>query len=115
MVTINMLERHGAGAQAVSRDTPRAAQYLSKKSPACIGGIVEMWNTRSYKIWGNLDAALKTGQAQSEMKMFKLQSMPARLQAFSSSMEQISRRNFEQFVKVFDFSDRKSACDIGGA
>jgi len=115
LVSTRLLDREGNGEEAVYRAAPRAAKYLSKKSTAYIGGIVDMWNTRSYKIWGNLDAALKTGQAQSEMKMFKLQSMPTRLQAFSKSMEQISRRNFEELVKAFDFSDRKKVCDIGGA
>lgn len=115
LVATRLLDREGSGAEAVYRAAPRAVKYLSKKSPSYIGGIVDMWNTRSYKIWGNLDAALKTGQAQSEMKMFKLQSMPTRLQAFSKSMEQISRRNFEELVKVFDLSDRKTICDIGGA
>jgi predicted O-methyltransferase YrrM len=115
LVAMKILQRNGNGDDAAYLNSPASAQYLSKKSPNYMGGILDMWNTRSYKIWGNLDAAIRTGDAQSEIKMFKLHAMPARLQAFSNSMEQISRINFEQLTKVFDFSGHKCACDIGGA
>ena len=48
-------------------NTTERAYYLSKNSPAYMGGILEMCNARLFKFWDDLGTALKTGQPQNEV------------------------------------------------
>jgi hypothetical protein len=80
-----------------------------------------MWEDRSYKFWGDLDQALKTGEPQNEIKhnqrsIFEaLYEDQAKLEQFVGAMAGISRGNFQAFAEKFDFSRYRTLCDVGGA
>src|SRR4051812_2419549 len=60
LVALGFLTREGDGAEARYRNTPEGAAFLDKRSPAYIGGILEMSNSRLYGFWGDLTEALRT-------------------------------------------------------
>jgi len=68
LVALKVLARDGAGAEARYRNTPESALFLDKRSPAYIGGILEMAGARLYTFWGHLTEALRTGKPQNEIK-----------------------------------------------
>jgi len=121
LVALGLLGRAGDGAGARYMNTPATALYLDRGSPHYVGGLLEMANARLYPFWGDLTAALKTGQPQNEVKrngkaMFdELYADPARLEQFMGAMSGVSRGNFEAFANKFDFSPFASHTDIGGA
>ncbi|MGE0828875.1 MAG: class I SAM-dependent methyltransferase [Hyphomonadaceae bacterium] len=121
LVSLGLLARDGDGPAGVYKNTPDTAIFLSKKSPAYIGGLLEMANARLYRFWADLTPALKTGQPQNEIKisgasMFpELYSDPARLEQFMDAMSGASLGNFMAFAEKFDFSKYKTLADIGGA
>jgi len=121
LVALRLLGREGNGAAAVYSNTPDSSLFLDKKSPAYIGGILEMANARLYRFWGDLTPALKTGAPQNETKnggesMFaELYAVPERLEQFMSAMSGVSAGNFQLLAQQFDFSKYKTVCDVGGA
>jgi ubiquinone/menaquinone biosynthesis C-methylase UbiE len=121
LVALRLLAREGDGPEAVYSNTPDGAVFLDKKSPAYIGGILEMANSRLYRFWADLTPALKTGAPQNETKnggesMFaKLYEVPERLEQFMSAMSGVSAGNFQMLAHKFDFGKYKTLCDVGGA
>jgi DNA-binding PadR family transcriptional regulator len=121
LVALGLLERNGDGPDARYRNTEDGATFLDKRSPAYIGGILEMSNARLYRFWGDLTEALRTDKPQNEVKhngkpMFEeLYSDPARLEQFMDAMAGISLGNFRALAEKFDFSRYETVCDIGGA
>ena len=121
LVALKFLERDGDGPGGRYRNGGDTALFLDKKSPAYMGGFLEMANARLYPFWGGLTAALRTGKAQNETKdggasMFgELYSKPERLEQFMEAMAGISAGNFQAFANKFDFARYKTLCDIGGA
>lgn len=121
LVALRFLDRQGEGADARYSNTPETALFLDKTSPAFIGGMLAMANERLYGFWGDLTAALQTGQPQNEIKhagesMFgKLYETPDRLEQFMHAMAGISAGNFMALAQTFDFSQYKTLCDVGGA
>ena len=97
------------------------AAFLDKRSPAYIGGILEMSNARLYGFWGDLTEALQTGKPQNEIKhtgkaMFEeLYNDPDRLEQFMNAMAGISMGPFQALAEKFDFSRYETLCDVGGA
>jgi O-methyltransferase domain/Dimerisation domain len=121
LVALRLLERDGDGSDGRYRNSAETAMFLDKRSPAYVGGILEMSNARLYRFWGDLTEALKTGQPQNEIKhtgkpMFEeLYSDPARLEQFMGAMAGISLGNFMTLAEKFDFSKYETVCDVGGA
>ena len=121
LVALKFLERDGEGSDGRYRNTAESAAFLDKRSPAYMGGILEMANARLYPFWGDLTEALQTGKPQNEIKqtgkpMFdELYSDPARLEQFMSAMQGVSLGNFHALAEKFDFSKYKTLCDVGGA
>lgn len=121
LVALKFLERDGDGPSAKYRNTPETALFLDRKSPAFMGGFLEMANARLYRYWGDLTEGLKTGKPQNELKhhgtsMFaELYSTPERLEQFMDAMAGISAGNFHAFAEKFNFGTFKTMCDIGGA
>jgi cyclopropane fatty-acyl-phospholipid synthase-like methyltransferase len=80
-----------------------------------------MCNARLYGFWGDLTEALQTGKPQNEVKhngapMFdELYGDPSRLEQFMHAMAGISAGNFHALAEKFDFSERETVCDVGGA
>jgi O-methyltransferase domain/Dimerisation domain len=121
LVALGFLDRDGDGSDGRYRNTAESAAFLDKRSPAYVGGILEMCNARLYRFWGDLTEALQTGQPQNEVKhngkpMFdELYSDPARLEQFMQAMQGISLGNFHALAEKFDFSKYETICDVGGA
>ena len=121
LLALGFLERDGDGDAAAYRNTAETAAFLDRRSPAYVGGILEMANARLYPFWGDLTEALKTGRPQNEIKhsgepMFaKLYEDPARLEQFMAAMSGISAGNFTLLAERFDFRPYRTLADIGGA
>jgi O-methyltransferase domain/Dimerisation domain len=121
LVALGLLERVGDGEGARYRNTQETAVFLNKKSPAYVGGILEMANARLYPFWADLTEGLRTGQPQNEIKhtgsgMFEeLYSDPDRLEQFMRAMAGISMGPFMALAEKFDFSRYQTLCDVGGA
>ncbi len=121
LVALKFLEREGDGAQGRYRNTAETGTFLNKASPAYIGGLVEMLNSRLFGFWNNLGVALKTGKPQNEIKsggksMFaELYADEARLGQFMAAMSGFQAANFKQLAEKFEFQKYKTVCDVGGA
>lgn len=121
LLALGFLERDGSGSDGRYRNTAQTAAFLDKRSPAYIGGILEMCNARLYRFWGDLTEALQTGKPQNEVKqtgapMFdELYRDEARLEQFMGAMRGIQMGNFHALAERFDFSRYETVCDVGGA
>lgn len=121
LVALRILDRDGDGSSGAYRNTPESATFLSKRSPAYIGGILEMANARLYPFWGDLTEALRTGKPQNEIKhsgkqfFDELYGDPGRLEQFMHAMKGISAGNFHALAEKYDFSKYATVCDVGGA
>ncbi len=121
LVALGFLERDGDGEDGSYRNTPETATFLDKRSPAYIGGILEMCNARLYGFWGDLTEALKTGAPQNEVKhtgtpvFEELYSDPERLEQFMRAMQGVSLGGFHALAEKVDFGKYETVCDVGGA
>src|SRR2546423_3640680 len=121
LVALGCLQRDGDGPDARYRNTQETAFFLNKESPAYVGGILEMSNTRLYPFWADLTEGLRTGQPQNEAKhgapsiFDALYSDPDRLEQFMQAMAGISMGPFMALAEKFDFSKYETLSDVGGA
>lgn len=121
LVALKFLQRQGDGPQGLYDNTPDTAAFLNKNSPAYIGGMAEMFNARLFGFWNNLGTALRTGEAQNEIRLtgtslFEgLYADEARLGEFLHAMSGAQAENFNQLARKFNFKDYSSMSDIGGA
>ncbi len=121
LVSMDFLHRDGEGESAYYKNTNDTAYYLDKTKLTYIGGVLEMCSERLFRIWDDLDIALKTGKPQNENKyrqkpiFEELYEDPPRLEQFMNAMRGLSYSNYEAFSEKFDFSQYKSLCDVGGA
>jgi len=121
LVALNFLERDGDGPEGLYRNTLETDAFLNKASPAYIGGLPEMLNKRLFGFWNDLGTALRTGEAQTEVKLHgkpmfeELYASESRLKTFLEAMTGFQRANFVELGEKFDFSRFNSVCDVGGA
>jgi hypothetical protein len=120
LVALKFLNRDGDGPEGRYSNTPETEAFLNKMSPAYMGGILEMHNSRTYGFWNNLSTALKTGKPQNETKdatnhFEELYANEARLVQFLEAMSGTQTANFQALAEKFDFSKYKTVSDIGGA
>lgn len=121
LVAIGLLGRDGDGPAARYGNTPDTALFLDKRSPAYLGGILEMANSRLYGFWGSLTEALRTGQPQNEAKhgggdfFGTLYADEDRLEQFLRGMQGIQLGSFMALFDRVDFSSTTTLCDVGGA
>jgi hypothetical protein len=121
LTSFGFLQREGLLENAVYSNGTDTNIFLDKKKPSYIGGILEMANNRLYGFWADLEAGLRTGLPQNEMKhgandMFeRLYESPERLKEFVHAMGGIQMGNFMAFAQKFDFSNYKTLSDAGGA
>jgi Dimerisation domain len=54
LVSLGLLDREGQGDDACYRNTPETAYFLDHRSPAYIGGVLELWEARNFRIWADL-------------------------------------------------------------
>ena len=121
LVALGFLDRDGDGTDARYANTEETAAFLDKRSPAYIGGILEMANARLYRFWGDLTEGLRTGRPQNEIRhtgrpMFEeLYSDPARLEQFMRAMRGVTMGPAHALADKFDWSRYETVCDVGGA
>lgn len=121
LVSLGILDRAGDGPAGRYSNTPQAAAFLDKKSPAYVGGILEMANARLYRFWGDLTTALRSGQPQSEIKtgggspFEALYADEKRLEQFLNAMQGVQSGNFRALAARVDLSGYGTLLDIGGA
>jgi O-methyltransferase domain/Dimerisation domain len=121
LVALKFLQRDGDGPDGEYHNTPETAAFLNKQSPAYIGGMAQMMNTRLFAFWNDLGTALRTGKPQNEVKvhgkpMFEeLYANEARLGDFLEAMAGFQAGNFMMLAEKFDFSKYRTLSDIGGA
>lgn len=117
LVALGLLGR----SDGVYSNLPPADQYLDRRKPSYIGGVLEMANQRLYGFWNNLTAALRTGEPQNEAKggdpdvFAQLYADPERLANFLRAMTGISKGSNRAIAQKFPWSNYKSAADIGTA
>jgi hypothetical protein len=121
LVAMGLLARQGDGEGARYANTPESAHFLDRRSPAYLGGILELWEARNFRFWADLTEALRTGQAQNETRhsgrpFFEtLYEDPARLEAFMDAMTGASSANFAILAQKFPFARYRTLTDVGGA
>jgi len=100
-----------------------SATFLSKKSPAYMGGFVRMCDERLYKGWDSLSWSLannkpvevkKGGDAESLFNDAKSDRSVEAIEKFTHAMHGVSIGPAMALAKAFDFSKYKSMIDIGG-
>jgi predicted O-methyltransferase YrrM len=121
LVSLGLLARYGDGVQARYANATDTAAFLDRRSPAYLGGMLEMANSRLYGFWGNLTEALHTGLPQNEAKATgreffdSLYADEQRLEGFLNAMQGIQTGNFLALLDRIDLSSAATLCDIGGA
>ena len=117
LVALGFLERANG---TYSKSAPADA-FLDKRKPSYIGGVLEMANQRLFPFWGNLTAALRTGQPQNEHSeggpgtFETLYAEPARLRQFLKAMTAISHGANLAIARQLPWSRYHSAVDVGTA
>src|SRR5262245_22629828 len=121
LVALGVLERDADGPGARYANTPAAAGCLVRGREGYVGGLLEFYNERTFRYWGDLEEALRTGGPQNETKyngrplFYELYREPARLEQFLAAMSCFSRPNFLALAEAFDFGPYRTLCDAGGA
>lgn len=121
LVALKFLERDGDGPAGRYRNTAETGAFLNSGSPAYIGGFLAMLNARLFGFWNNLGEALRTGEAQTEVKTLgkpvfeSLYADPARLDGFLQAMSGVQLGNFMALAEKFDFKRYQTVTDVGGA
>lgn len=116
LVALGFLQRE----DGIYRNTPDADFFLDKNKPSYIGGILEMANHRLYGFWGNLTAAVRTGEAQNESRgghdpFAAIYADPARLKEFLRAMSGVSRGANMAIARQFQWAGYSTFADIGTA
>ena len=102
-------------------NTPSTDKFLDRRKPSYVGGVLEMANRRLYPFWGNLTAALRTGELQNEAKgggpnfFAALYADPENLRGFLKAMTGISTGANRLIASKFPWKDYKTALDVGTA
>lgn len=102
-------------------NTPETAAFLDPARPSYLGGLAEMAGVRSYRFWGSLTEALRTGEPQNESQgggpdFFQaLYADPDRLRQFAAAMSGASLAPAMVVAERFDWSGVDTFCDLGTA
>ena len=121
LVALGFLKRTGIKSTAVYSNAADVDLFLDKNKPSYMGGILEMSNNRLYPFWHDLEESLKTGEPQNETKnggapLFEaIYADEVKIREFLAAMGGVQMGNFITFSKLFDFSNYKTHCDLGGA
>ena len=101
-------------------NTPETDYFLDKNKSSYIGGLLEMYNDRLYRFWGNFTEALKTGKPQNEAKTGEeffsaLYADQDRLSRFMQAMSGISLIPSKVAAEKFPWTNYRVVADIGCA
>lgn len=116
LVAMNMLDRR----DGKYFNSPQTAQFLDRRKPEYVGGLLEMSSARLYRFWDRLTEALRTGENQNESRggqdLFgALYADPQRLEGFLSAMTGLSLGAANAIAQKFPWKDHRSFIDVGCA
>jgi hypothetical protein len=116
LVALGMLDR----VDGRYRVTEETGHYLDPSKPTYLGGLLEMLNARSYRFWGSLTEALRTGRPQSESKDDKTffttaYADPDRLRQILGAMSGASLGTAVALATKFPWARHRVFCDVGTA
>jgi hypothetical protein len=103
------------------RNTEETDLFLDPAKPSYLGGLLEMLNARSYRYWGSLTEALRTGQPRNEASgteddLFDaLYRDPDRLRRFLHAMSGVSSGTAAAIASQFPWQRHQVFCDLGTA
>ena len=122
LVALELLEKTKQGGSWLYSNSEIAKQFLTKSSPYSVDGYMRHSNQLLYRLFGNLESAIREGSNQ-WMRTFNLSSEDVwkstynteedRLR-FLSAMHVTSRHFCHAVVTAFDLSKFQSCCDLGG-
>lgn len=116
LVALGLLARDEHGRYA---NTPEADLYLDRGKPTYLGGEFEHLNTRVYRHWDRLTAALRSGEPQSGTRATgnypALYSDQAALETFVKGMAGGTLQAAEALAARFSWQRHRSMIDIGTA
>jgi len=121
LVAMGFLNREGDGPGSRYSNSPETDLFLDRSKPSYTGGMPEMLNARLFGFWNGLTDALRSGAAQNESKgggaspFEALYADPTRLEQFLAAMASLQVGNFATLARRFDFSQRRTVLDVGGA
>ena len=116
LVALGMLDRDAG----LYSNTPATNLFLDRSKPTYVGGILEMFNARLYRFWGDLTEGLQTGEPQNEAKtggdLFDaLYRDPGALQKFLAAMTGLSLGAGSAIARKFPWANYGSFVDVGCA
>jgi hypothetical protein len=116
LVALGMVNRDGD----VYSNTPAGDYFLDRDKPSYVGGLLEMANTRLYPFWGNLTAALRTGEPQNELRAGEnffatVYADPQRLAGFLQAMTGVSMGAARAIAEKFPWDEYRTFADLGAA
>jgi hypothetical protein len=116
LVALGFLERE----DGIYRNAAETEVFLDKDKASYVGGILEMANHRLYPYWGQLTAALRTGEQQNESKggddpFTALYADPAKLGEFLRAMTGVSRGANMAIARQFPWARYQTCADVGTA
>jgi acetylserotonin N-methyltransferase len=113
-----LLDRNGQG----YRNTPAAAAYLCRQSPLSVTGYVNYSNTYYWKLWGNLEDAVREGTNRWEQAFGWRDNIFANVfrteeakREFTLAMHGYGLMTSPEVVAAFDLSRYRRFVDVGGA
>ena len=116
LVALGMLRRDGD----VYSNTPASGLFLDRSKGSYVGRLLEMANARLYPFWGNLTAALHSGEPQNELRQgenffAKVYADPQRLAGFLQAMTALSVGAARAIAEKFPWDEYRTFADLGAA
>jgi hypothetical protein len=106
MVALGLLECQDGQYQ----NGPAAATFLSGTTPADLRPFLRFWNHISYRTWLELEAAVRSGQAQTKQGHFSEEEQ----RIFSAGVEAFTAGTAQALATTYDFDRHHQVLDIGG-
>jgi hypothetical protein len=99
LADLGLLEQHRLDGEMAYASSEIAARHLSTRGSAYVGALLQVWNSRSYRMWTHLDTALRVGEHSTN--------------AGDQCSNGIPIRNLEHFTGTFDLSAYRTICHLG--
>jgi SAM-dependent methyltransferase len=106
MVALGLVERHDGHYQ----NGPVAATFLSGATPADLRPVLRFFNHISYPAWLGLEAAVRSGQAQTKHGHFSEEEQ----RIFSAGVEAFTAGTAQALATTYDFGRHRRVLDLGG-
>jgi hypothetical protein len=106
MVALGLVERHAEQYQ----NGPVAAAYLSGAGVADLRPLLRFWNRISYQAWGQLEGAIRSGQAPNRHGGFSAEDQ----RIFSEGIEAFVAGPAEALATGYAFNSHHQVLDLGG-